>query len=240
LPEYYSTFATDISERKAAEEKVGTALAEKQALLMEIHHRVRNNLQVVISMLNIQARGMPDARMREAFMQVQNRIHSMALVHDGLYKSKNMASVDIGGYAERLGQHLLCALDVDPGRISIEMTAKELSLGIDTAVPLGLILNELLTNSIRHAFPDGRKGKISMTLDKTDEGMYWLTYSDDGVGLPRGIDIANAGTVGLQMVALLASQLSGALEIDRNGGTTIKLFFFSQPEYGAKGPKQGR
>jgi PAS domain S-box-containing protein len=205
----------DISERRAAEELIRASLREKEALLKEIHHRVKNNLQVTSSLVRLQSAVIEDAAVREMFDQTQSRIRSMALVHEKLYQSTNLAQIDFADYVRALGELLFQSVAVDPKRISLEVTGGDMFLTIETAVPCGLIVNELLSNALKHAFPDGRHGRIHVHLENHPDGRRTLVILDDGVGLPPGLVVEDAETLGLRLIHALTEQLDGEIAIAR-------------------------
>ncbi len=218
-------FISDITERKRAEEALRTSLEEKEILLREVHHRVKNNLQVVVSLLNLQSQNVPDERVREIFKESRNRIRSMALVHERLYQSSDLSRVDFAEYLRRLTTHLFHSYGLDAGRIELEVDAGDVRLDVNTAVPLGLIINELVSNAIKHAFPDGRRGKIAVGLKALEGGRFRLAVSDDGAGFPEGVDFRNTESLGMQIVTMLAEQLEGKLALERGDGTKFVLTF---------------
>jgi PAS domain S-box-containing protein len=219
----------DITERKQAEERVKAALREKEVLLKEVHHRVKNNLQVIISLLGLQSRQVRDKAVLTAFRDCQSRIQSIALIHEKLYKSKDLARVDFAGYIRNLVPDLLRTYGLEPGSISLDIKAEDVRLGIDTAVPCGLIINELITNSLKHAFPGGRKGSIAIDFRSEGAGWIMLSVADDGVGLPESIDINRVETMGLKMISNLTKQLDGSIEMERKGGTKFRVKFNAEP-----------
>jgi PAS domain S-box-containing protein len=219
------SFAKDISERKQAEEKIRTSLQEKEVLLKEIHHRVKNNLQVVSNLLDLQSEHITDDRMRSFFQESQDRIRSMALIHEKLYQKRDYRCIDFGDYLDTLSRHLLYCYEKEPGLISLTVEADTVTVGIDEAIPFGLIVNELLSNSLKYAFPPGRKGSITIRCHSHDDGRISLTVADDGVGLPPGLDFRNTETLGLQLVTLLVRQLRGILEMENDGGASFGITF---------------
>ncbi len=224
-PQALEGFISDITERKRAEEALRTSLEEKEILLREVHHRVKNNLQVVVSLLNLQSQNVPDERVREIFKESRNRIRSMALVHERLYQSSDLSHVDFAEYLRRLTTHLFHSYGLDAGRIELEVDAGDVRLDVNTAVPLGLIINELVSNAIKHAFPDGRRGKIAVGLKPLEGGRFRLAVSDDGAGFPEGVDFRNTESLGMQIVTMLAEQLEGKLALERGAGTKFVLTF---------------
>ena len=221
----YTAAIRDITDRKRADEKVRASLREKEVLLKEIHHRVKNNLQVTSSMLKLQAAYIEDAAARELFMESQNRIRSMALVHEKLYRASDLSRIDLSEYADDLARLLFGSYGVDRGRIDLQIDAdSEVFLSVETAVPCGLIINELLSNAVKHAFPDDRAGRVSIRVHRSG-GELELAVADDGVGLPDTVDVEAASSLGLQLVKTLADQLRARLEVRRVGGTEIVVRF---------------
>jgi len=218
------------AERTKAE---GTSLAleqllrEREVLLKEVHHRVKNNLQVVSSLLGLQAWHFEDTRLRQALADSQNRVLSIALVHENLYRSKDLAQVEFSEYVRSLVDSLPRSSSTGTD-VAITQDIQECSLSIETAVPCGLIINELVTNALKHAFPGGRSGSISVELRRAEPDNWVLLVTDDGIGLPADVDAKMTKSLGLELVSLLVKQLSGALEIHRNGGTTFQLTFPSE------------
>ena len=216
----------DITERKRAEEKISTSLAEKVVLLKEVHHRVKNNMQIISTLLDLQSDNISDKMAHEAFRESQYRIKAMALIHERLYESKDLASIDFQGYIEDLSTHLFNSYLGAPERITLRINAEGVSMNIDRAIPCGLIINELVTNSLKHAFPENRNGEISIAFQIGEEGRITLRVADNGIGLPPGLDIANTGTLGLQLVVMLARQLRGEVRIEGGQGGTAFIITF--------------
>jgi len=216
---------TDITERKRAEEKIKASLKENEVLLREIHHRVKNNFQIISSLLNLQSRHINDARALEMFLESRNRVRTMALIHEKLYRSKDMARVDFSGYIESLVRHLTQIYGVGVAAVNLDMDVQDVFLDINTAIPCGLIINEVISNSLKHAFPDERKGEISIVLRSEKDGKFKLNISDNGVGLPKDLDIHNTESLGMQLITMLVDQLQGTLTLDRNQGTSFKIIF---------------
>lgn len=221
----------EIAERKLAQEQLKSSLKEKEVLLKEIYHRTKNNMQVITSLLNLQSNQIDDPRYVALFNESRNRISSMALVHEKLYRSKNLSSIDFKDYITSLANGLLTFYGTKSGNISLAINAGGIILGIDTAIPCGLIINELLSNSLKYAFPEGRSGRIFIDLKKTTAGdkvdsEYELTVSDDGIGLSEDIDIRDTKSLGLQLVTnLTMHQLRGNVELQRSGGTAFFIRF---------------
>ena len=216
----------DITERRRAEEIIQASLREKEALLKEIHHRVKNNLQVTSSLLRLQAAAISDSSVREMFAETENRIRSMALVHEKLYQATNLSRIDLGDYIRSLGELLFRSSAIKPGNVSLEVTGNEVFLDIDEAVPCGLIVNELLSNALKHAFPGDRGGRIRIHLDENETGWLLLSVADDGIGLPAQFDFGQTETLGLQLVQGLAQQIDGTISVrPRDSGTEFLVRF---------------
>ncbi len=215
----------DITERKRAEEKIRQSIKEKEVLLREIHHRVRNNMQVISSLLNLQSAHIKDSQYKEMLKESQNRVRSMALVHERLYQSENLADIDFYEYITSLVRGLFRSYNATANRISLVIEVEDVSLGVDTAVPCGLIINELVSNSLKYAFPSGRKGEIKIVLRSVCETVE-LTVADNGVGIPEDIDFRTADSLGLDLVTTLAEyQLGGEITLDRTEGTVFCITF---------------
>jgi two-component sensor histidine kinase len=216
---------TDVSERKEKETRVLEALQEKDILLREIHHRVKNNLQIVHSLLDLQSRRISDPVARDMLRVSQSRIRSMALIHQTLYSSNDFAKIDFSQFLGSLIPILAEAYGSDSSRVSVRVDADPVRLPIDAAVPCGLVANELITNAFKHAFANRDRGEIRVALTRLASNEAVLTVSDDGIGIPDHIDIANASTLGLQLVQLLADQLGGSITFRRSNPTQLTLKF---------------
>jgi two-component sensor histidine kinase len=216
----------DINDRKRAEKAIQTSLAEKEVLLREIYHRTKNNLQVVCSLLNLQSARVSDPQILQAFQDTGNRIRSMSLVHEKLYQSKDLSHIDLKDYIKDLAHSLLLNYQMESGKISLQLDLQSVIVNIDTTMPCGLMLNEIISNAIKHAFPGGRKGTISIFLSSSEDGDIELRVADDGVGLPSELDIWNTDSLGLKLINNLAeSQLQGKLAVRREQGTEFRLLF---------------
>lgn len=198
-------------------------LREYEVLLRDVHHRVKNNLQVIASLLGLQAEYVDDPRALEAFAESQSRVRAMALVHERVYQSSDLARVDLAAYVRDLAERLFVAMGASPD-IALRVAVEPATLPMDTAIPCGLLISELVSNSIKHAFPDGRSGTITVTL-RRDGDRVALTVTDDGVGLPAGLDYRQSESLGLQLVTILAEQLGATLEIDGSQGTRVTVTF---------------
>ncbi len=214
----------DITERKSMQTQIEASLHEKEYLLKEIHHRVKNNLQVISSLLSMQSRKATDPKEKETLTESQNRVKSIALVHEGLYQSKSLDKIDYGEYLRKLVTHLFESFSIDPARIKRTISAKDVYVNIDQAVPCSLILNEMLTNSFKYAFPEGRSGEITIlfTLEGTN---YTLDYRDNGVGIPEGTRLERSGSLGMQLITGLTRQLDGNITIDTTSGVHYTIIF---------------
>jgi PAS domain S-box-containing protein len=216
----------DISERRLAEDQIKASLDEKEVLLKEIHHRVKNNMQVITSLLSLQSDIIKDQQHADMFRESQERIRAMALIHEKLYRFRDLARVDFNEYIKSLINSLFRSHGIDTGRIVMKVKVEDVSLGIDHAIPCGLVINELVSNSLKYAFPEDRKGEISVTLRPISEDEIELRVSDDGVGIPEDMDIGSTDSLGLELVTILTEdQLEGKINLDRTGGTTFRILF---------------
>jgi PAS domain S-box-containing protein len=215
----------DITERKREEEKLKESLREKEILLKEIHHRVKNNLQIISSLLNLQSGHIRDPRALEVFKEGQGRVRSMALIHEKLYQSDDLARVNFHEYISNLAAYLFRSYEGNSGAVKFNVEAEDVLLGVDTAIPCGLIINELVSNSLKHAFPNGGDGSINIRLRPTGTERLTLTVKDDGVGLPPDFDVRNTPSLGLQLVNTLARQLGGEVEVGCGAGAEFKITF---------------
>ena len=218
----------DVTEQLKAEEFLKNSLVEKEILLREIHHRVKNNLQTISSLLDLQAESITEEKILEAFRSSQNRIKSMALIHERLYKAEDLSKIKAEEYIEKLIDYLEDTYTSPTWDIEIITDINKLFLNLDVAIPCGLIINELVSNSIKYAFPDNRKGKIKISLQPDESKNLILTISDNGRGIPLEMLAQDSQTLGLQLVKLLVKQLNGKMEIDGTNGTSIKIIFPKQ------------
>ncbi|MCD1295452.1 hypothetical protein CUJ83_10620 [Methanocella sp. CWC-04] len=218
----------DITIEKKAEDMIKESLKEKEVLLREIHHRVKNNLQIISSLLNLQSGYVKDREALGMFRESQNRVKSMALIHEKLYLSKDLAKIDFAEYIRSLTNNLFHSYGAYKNNITLKTKINRVSLGIDTAIPCGLIINELVSNSLKYAFPRGRSGEVWIELnrDYTEEGItFILKVGDNGIGFPGGLDFKNTETLGLQLVNTLSCQLGGTIELNRENGTEFIITF---------------
>ncbi|NJD52141.1 MAG: PAS domain S-box protein [Candidatus Methanoperedens sp.] len=216
----------DITERKLAEDKIKTSLQEKETLLKEIHHRVKNNLQIVSSLLDHQTQYIKDKNVIDIFTESQNRISSMSLIHEKLYRSKDLAKIDFNDYINDLVANLFQSYNSNSGNMKLNMNIQNVRLDIDFAIPCGLIINELVTNSLKYAFPEGRKGEIKIAFFETGENMLELVIGDNGIGISKDLDFRKTESLGLHLVTILAeNQLHGEIYLNRNHGTEFHIKF---------------
>jgi PAS domain S-box-containing protein len=214
----------DITELKVVEKELKQSLKEKEMLLKEIHHRVKNNLMVISSLLNLQSKYIKDKTALNVFRESQNRAKSMALIHERLYRSKDLKRIDFGDYIRTLAIDLFHTYVPDPNRIKLNLNLENIMVDINTAVPLGLIVNELVTNSMKHAFGGGESGEIKVQFYSEDENLV-LKVSDNGIGFPGDLDFKKTSSLGLQLVNSLTNQIDGEIELNRTKGTEFKITF---------------
>jgi PAS domain S-box-containing protein len=215
----------DITELKRAEERLKASLQEKEVLLKEIHHRVKNNMQIISSLLRLQSDRVSHPEVQGVFQESQNRIRSMALVHEMLYRSPDLASIPLAVYLRDLVNGLFRSFRVDAQQISLTLEVADISLGIDLALSCGLIITELVSNTLKHAFPHNRSGEVSIIASESAVGVIELAVRDTGVGLPADLDFRKTSSLGLRLVTLLAGQINGSVEMDRAAGTTFVIRF---------------
>jgi PAS domain S-box-containing protein len=220
----------DITERKCAEDELRAALREKDVLLKEIHHRVKNNMQVISSLLNLQARYIKDPEVLEIFKESQRRIRSMALIHEKLYTSRSLSQIEFSSYLRSLASTLFSSLQISPSQVELKTDLEELSFDINTAIPCGLIVNELVSNSLKHAFPGARHGEILLRLRRAAGNEYLMSVRDNGVGFPDHIDFRETESLGMQLVNMLVDQIEGRIEIEKKAGTEFRVYF-KEPKY---------
>ena len=216
--------AQDISDLKEAEQELRASLEEKEVLLREIHHRVKNNLQVISSLLHLQSRKVDDATARQLFTDSQSRIRSMALIHEQLYQSEDLAQLNVEGYLQQLTDHLFRTYNMRGSSVTLAIEADDASLAMDQAIPCGLIVNELVSNALEHAFPGDRSGTVRVALTRTN-GAARLVVEDDGVGAPDPAAIETSDTLGLKLVRGLVQQLGGDLTVTVPAGLRFTITF---------------
>jgi two-component sensor histidine kinase len=226
-----------MEERNKAEEQVKKSLGEKEVLLREIHHRVKNNLQIIQSMLNLQLPQIKDENSIALFKESQNRVYSMALIHEKLYQSESLSQIDFPEYITSLTSYLFTSYGAAGRAIRPRILVKDVILDVDATIPCALIINELVSNALKHAFPaSGRgekTGEISIDLRREPGGSFLLTVGDNGVGLPEGFEIEKSDSLGLKLVVVLVKQLAGAIRIGRGGGAEFIISFAGRTEKGA-------
>jgi PAS domain S-box-containing protein len=217
-------FLRDITERKQAERQIQSSLQEKEILLKEIHHRVKNNLAVIASILSLQSANAPDKTYQDIFQECVNRIKTMSKIHTQLYQAKDLAHIDFKSYLQELIPELFRSYQVRADEVTLNLQIEDFTPDINTAIPLGLIVNELFTNAIKYAFSGGRKGEIRVSLKKHNSQIV-LTVADNGIGFPEDLDLTRAQSLGLQLVTALVQQLRGTVEIKREQGTEFVITF---------------
>ena len=216
----------DITERKRAEEKIKQSLKEKEVLLREIHHRVKNNLQIISSLLKLQASRVNDKHVKKVYQESNNRINAMALVHEILYQSEDLAEIDLKQYIIYIARNLLKIFGSRSKDVTLETEGDDVHLEINQAVPIGLILNEIISNSLKHAFPEGHRGEVKIFTHLLEGGRIELIVSDNGQGIPNHIDYRNTKTLGLRLIhGLVEKQLKGTLALSRSNGTQYTIQF---------------
>jgi PAS domain S-box-containing protein len=225
----------DETERRRAEERLRSSLIEKDTLLQEIHHRVKNNLQVVVSLLSLQANRVNRPDMLEILNETQNRIRAIAGIHETLYSSPDLASISFSEYMTQLIRSLFAFYNAQSNGIGLKIETDDIVLDITQAIPLGLIVNELVSNTLKHAFPAGRTGTVRVILSYVpetsapngtlDEGSASLAVEDDGIGLPAGFDVQEQESMGLYLVKILTRQLHGTIQVNQDGKTQFRVVF---------------
>lgn len=216
--------AIDITEQAKMIEKIKASLGEKEAMLKEIYHRVKNNLQVVSSLLNLQSKTIKDPISKKIFIESSMRIKSMALVHEMLYTSSDLSQIEMAAYVDKLANQLRLIYHADSNLIKLKIDADSVRLTIDDAIPCGLIINELITNAFKYAFPGGQAGEIQLSIKKK-ENRVSLIVGDNGIGLSPELDFKNTTTLGMQLINSLTKQLTGEIALDRERGTQYTLTF---------------
>jgi PAS domain S-box-containing protein len=221
----FQAVGRDVTELIRNQEQIRASLKEKDALLKEIHHRVKNNLQIISSMLSLQEARVVDRASKEMLLDSRNRIKTMALIHEKLYGSFDLSRVNFAEYVRSLMSHILSTYGSSNDRVGIRVDVEDISLNIDMAIPLGLIVNELVTNSFKHAFPGSMRGEIFVELHRSGEGRYLLTVGDNGIGMPPDFDVEHTTSLGLQLVNALVQQIDSEVTIEREKGTVFKIAF---------------
>lgn len=216
----------DITGRKVLESTLTAGLREREVLLQEIHHRVKNNLQIICSLMNMQLRRASDAAFKDAMGECQRRVQAIALVHEQLYQSPDYSRVSFSTYVRTLAGNIFSALGISAARVELVVDIADVALAVDRAIPCGLVLNELVTNALKHAFPAGRAGTLRVTLRPVESGRQLeLVVADDGVGIPQGFDLASSASLGVQLITTLAEQLAGQVTVTRSNGSVFRVTF---------------
>ena len=217
----------DVTDFRDAQKKLRKSLDEKEMLLKEIHHRVKNNLMVISSLLELESRYIKDKSLLGVFKESQNRAKSMAYIHERLYRSTDLKRIDFGDYIQSLGEDIYETYVIDPDRIKLNLKVEDVMVDVNTSVPLGLIVNELLTNSMKYAFPGDRSGEIELEFSCSGDE-YLLRVADNGVGFPEDVDYKNTSSLGLQLVTSLTEQINGKISLRNKNGTEFRITFKEQ------------
>jgi PAS domain S-box-containing protein len=229
-PDLVLVHAEDITNRKQAEQQLMDSLREKEVLLQEVHHRVKNNMQVISSLLRLQSMSIKAKRLKDILRDSQGKIRAMALIHEKLYQSGDLTKIRMPDYIYSLINEISEAYDSESAQVVIRQSIEDISLGVDLVIPCGLIINELITNALKYAFPEGKKGEITIALKRKDTDIIELAVRDSGIGIPEEVDLKSSETLGIHLVIMLAEdQLGGTITIERKNGTTFMLTF---PEKG--------
>lgn len=223
-PLYYYTFVTDLTERKLAEKKLQQSLFEKEILMKELQHRVKNNLNIIVSLLDLELDKINDEKTKRVFISARSRIISMSTIYERLYTTGQVDRVDMASYISEIVRFLSGSYIVDPSKIAITADLETVMLDMRRAVPVGLIINEAVSNALKYAFPANRSGVIKISLKKENESAI-LDISDNGAGLPAGFDLEKNASMGLTLINILAEQIHGRLSITRTGGTGVTITF---------------
>jgi len=224
-PEGLAVYFRDVTARRRADEKIKRTLQEKEVLLREVHHRVKNNLQMICSMLHLQERNLHDETLLYTLRECRERVLAMAMLHDQLHRAKDFSNIGLGEYIRNLAASLFCSYAVNSADVGLRMDIEDIAVAVDTAIPCGLIVNELISNSLRHAFPHRRKGHVSLGLHARPGGWIELTIGDDGRGFPENAHPASTRSLGLWLVDLLADQIGAAVERSSSAGAQYRLVF---------------
>ncbi|MBF0328878.1 MAG: MASE1 domain-containing protein [Nitrospirae bacterium] len=225
-------FFQDITERKRTDEQIKRSLEEKTVMLKEIHHRVKNNMQVIYSLLSLQAKSIADETVRDNLEESKNRVKSMAMIHERLYRSADLAHIEFKDYLKSLAGSIANTYRIHDVAISVDM--EPVFLDVNMGIPCGLIVNELLSNSLKYAFPEGKKGTVKVGINRDGEGNYVLFVEDNGIGFPAEIDFLNTKTLGLELVKGLTRQINGKAELSRGAGTRFSITFPDSADTGGQ------
>jgi len=218
----------DITKRKQSEEKIKASLKEKETLLHEIHHRVKNNMQIISSLLKLQSNNIEDNQTKDVLKEAQSRVYAMSAVHEMLHGSENLSKIDLKSYLSKITTAIFHTYSVKPDKVKLNYDVENISISINLASPIGLIINELISNSLKYAFPEDRKGEITVSMKKLNQELH-LTVIDDGVGIPPNLDWKNSNTLGLKLVrTLVENQLDGSIQMESTNGTKFVIKFKKQ------------
>lgn len=223
-PQCFVALFQDITERKKVEEQIQKSLKEKETLIREVHHRVKNNMQVITSLLKLQAQKIQDKELRKPFEESEQRIRAMALVHERLYQKEDLSGINFSDYIHHIIRELKAVYSIDVRKIAVKINVEDIVLEVDSAIPCGLIINELITNCFKYAFPGDRTGEVVVSFTK-EGNTYRLSIRDNGVGLPAGFDYRQTSTLGMEIVNVLTKQLLGTLNVRSDGGTEVFIAF---------------
>jgi PAS domain S-box-containing protein len=223
-PLYYYTFVTDLTERKLAETKLKQSIVEKEILMKELQHRVKNNMNIVASLLDLEMEKLSDEKAKDVFINARSRIFSMSSIYERLYTSGQIDSIDLYSYINDLTDSLSETYVIDHSKIIVKSELEHIILDLRRAVPVGLIVNELVSNALKYAYPGNNSGKILIILEKHNNKVT-LRISDNGIGLPDGFNLENNSDMGLILVSLLTDQIKGKLRIENSGGTSVIITF---------------
>ncbi|HUE22166.1 MAG TPA: histidine kinase dimerization/phosphoacceptor domain -containing protein [Bryobacteraceae bacterium] len=227
-PDGLAVYFRDVTARRLAGEKIKRTLQEKEVLLREVHHRVKNNLQVICSMLRLQERNFRDDTLLQALRDCRERVHAMAMLHDQLHRAKDFSNINLGEYIRNLAASLFSSYGVDSAAVELQMDIEDIPVAVDTAIPCGLIVNEIVSNSLRHAFPQGRTGRVSLGLHARPAGGVELTIGDDGRGFLETAHPTETRSLGLWLVDLLADQIGASVERSGSAGAHYRFLFVGQ------------
>lgn len=216
---------SDITQRRQGEEQLRASLAEKEVLLREVHHRVKNNLQAVQNLLYMQSCYIQDEQVLDMLRNTQDRVKSISLIHEKLYQAKDLAHINFADYIRGLAEHLVHSYKIDPEQIALKVVVDDISLDVDRAIPLGVITCELISNSLEHGLPGNRPGEVRVELRQDTGHELVLTVGDNGVGMPPELDIRQTSSLGLQLIHLLSGHMGGRVEVQREGGTVFRVIF---------------
>ena len=215
----------DITEQKQSEEQIKASLKEKETLIDEIHHRVKNNIAIIASLLKMQSNSIEDPQIKEVLKESQNRVYAMSAVHETLHGSDNLSQIDLKTYLSKVTTSIFQTYSINPDKVKLNISVEEIPISIDQANPIGLVINELISNSLKYAFPDERKGEITVSMKKLNKELE-LTIMDDGIGMPDGLDWKNSTSLGLKLVrTLVENQLGGSLDMESENGTKFTIKF---------------